>query len=200
MLRQRTAKCSLTDCLSRGVQSNTSSQYITDGITEGLINKLSEISALRVIARNSVFKFKGKEADAQAAGRDLKVEVVLTGRIAYQADAATISTELVSVSDGSQIWGRQFRYSISGLSRAQDELASAILDKLKLGLNRTEGTRLAKPPTDSSEAYHFTCKAAITGIRERRRGLRRALSSSSRRRKKTRISPWRMLAWPMRTT
>jgi serine/threonine protein kinase/tetratricopeptide (TPR) repeat protein len=134
---------------------DTSSQYITDGITEGLINKLSEISALRVIARNSVFKFKGKEADAQAAGRDLKVEVVLTGRIAYQADAATISTELVSVSDGSQIWGRQFRYSISGLSRAQDELASAILDKLKLGLNRTEGTRLAKPPTDSSEAYHL---------------------------------------------
>jgi serine/threonine protein kinase/Tfp pilus assembly protein PilF len=134
---------------------DTSSQYLTDGITEGVINKLSEISALRVISRNSVFKFKGKEADAQAAGRDLKVEVVLTGRIAHQGDAVTISTELVNVSDGSQIWGRQFQYSISDLSRAQDDLASAILDKLKLGLNRTEGTRLAKPPTDNSEAYQL---------------------------------------------
>jgi eukaryotic-like serine/threonine-protein kinase len=134
---------------------DTSSQYITDGVTEGVINKLSEIPALRVMSRNSVFKFKGKEADAQAAGRDLKVQVVLTGRIARQTDAVTISAELVNVSDGTQIWGRQFRYPISDLSRAQDELATAILDKLKLRLNSTEGTRLARPATENSEAYQL---------------------------------------------
>lgn len=134
---------------------DASRQYITDGITEGVINKLSEIPRLRVISRNSVFKFKGKEADAQAAGRDLKVQAVLTGRIVHQADAVKISAELVNVSDGSQIWGRQFRYPISDLSRAQDELAAAILDKLKLRLNSTEGTRLASPPTGSSEAYQL---------------------------------------------
>jgi serine/threonine protein kinase len=132
-----------------------SSQYITDGITEGVIDKLSEIPALRVISRNSVFKFKGKDADAQAVGRDLRVQAVLTGRIAHQADGVTISAELVNVSDGSQIWGRQFRYPISDLPRVQDELASAILDKLKLRLNSADQTRLAKSATDNSEAYQL---------------------------------------------
>jgi serine/threonine protein kinase len=134
---------------------DASSQYITDGITEGVIDKLSEIPALRVISRNSAFKFKGKETDAQAVGKDLKVQAVLTGRIAHQADAVTISAELVNVSDGSQIWGRQFRYPISDLPHAQDELAAAILDKLKLRLNSTEGNRLAKSATDNSEAYQL---------------------------------------------
>jgi len=134
---------------------DASSQYITDGITEGVIDKLSEIPALRVISRNSVFKFKGKEADAQAVGRDLKVQAVLTGRIAHQADGVTISAELVNVSDGSQIWGRQFRYPISDLPRAQDQLASAILDKLKLRLNSADETRLARSATDNSEAYQL---------------------------------------------
>jgi serine/threonine protein kinase/Flp pilus assembly protein TadD len=134
---------------------DASSQYITDGITEGVIDKLSEIPALRVISRNSVFKFKGKEADAQAAGRDLKVQAVLTGRIAHQAGGVTINAELVNVSDGSQIWGRQFRYPISDLPRAQDELASAILDKLKLRLNRADETRFARSATDNSEAYQL---------------------------------------------
>jgi serine/threonine protein kinase/tetratricopeptide (TPR) repeat protein len=134
---------------------DASIQYISDGITEGVIDKLSEIPGLRVISRSSVFKFKGKEADAQAVGRDLKVQAVLNGRIAHPADGVTINAELVDVSDGSQIWGRQFRYPISDLPRAQDELAAAILDKLKLRLNGTEETRLAKPTTGNSEAYQL---------------------------------------------
>src|SRR6202022_4674492 len=134
---------------------DASIQYISDGITEGVIDRLSEIPGLRVISRNSVFKFKGKEADAQAVGRDLKVQAVLSGRIAHPADGVMISAELVNVSDGSQIWGRQFRYPISDLPRAQDELAAAILDKLKLRLNGTEETRLAKPTTGNSEAYQL---------------------------------------------
>jgi eukaryotic-like serine/threonine-protein kinase len=134
---------------------DASIQYISDGITEGVIDKLSEIPGLRVISRNSVFKFKGKEADAQAVGRNLKVQAVLSGRIAHQADGVTISAELVDVSDGSQIWGRQFRYPISDLPRAQDELAAAILNKLKLHLDGTEETRLTKPTTGNSEAYQL---------------------------------------------
>jgi eukaryotic-like serine/threonine-protein kinase len=132
-----------------------SSQYITDGITEGVIDKLSEIPGLRVISRNSAFKFKGKEADAQAVGRDLKVQAVLTGRIVHQGDAVSVSAELVNVSDGSRIWGRKFHYSSSDLPRAQDELAKAVSDKLQLRLNSTDETRLAKPATDNSEAYQL---------------------------------------------
>jgi len=134
---------------------DASSEYITDGITEGVIDKLSEIPDLRIMSRNSVFRFKGKEADAQAVGKELNVEAVLTGRIARQADACTIWAELVNVSDGSRIWGRQFRYSVSDLSRSQDELATAVSDKLRLRLNTVHKARLAKRPTDNSEAYRL---------------------------------------------
>jgi serine/threonine protein kinase/tetratricopeptide (TPR) repeat protein len=130
-------------------------EYIADGITEGVIDKLSEIPDFKVMSRSSVFRFKGKETDAQAAGRDLKVQAVLTGRITRQADGLAISAELVNVSDGSQIWGRQFRYPISDLPRAQDQLSSAILDKLKLRLNSADETRLARSATDNSEAYQL---------------------------------------------
>jgi len=92
---------------------DVSNQYISDGITEGVIDKLSELPELRIMSHNSVFRFKGKDADAQAAERDLKVQAVLTGRITRRADALTISAELVNVSDGSRIWGRQFRYPVS---------------------------------------------------------------------------------------
>ena len=103
---------------------DASIQHISDGITEGVINKLSEIPGLRVISRNSVFKFKGREADAQVVGRDLKVQAVLSGRISHPADGVMISAKLVNVSDGSQIWGRQFRYPF---------LASALTEIGKYG-------------------------------------------------------------------
>ncbi len=154
---------------------DTSTQYLTDGITEGVIDKLSEIPELRIMSRNSVFRFKGKEADAQAAGRDLKVQAVLTGRIARQADALTISAELVNVSDGSQIWGRQFHYPISDLSRAQDELATAVSDKLQLRLNSAEGTRLAKRATDSSEAYQLYLQGRYYWNRRTRPGMKKSI-------------------------
>lgn len=133
----------------------TSDEYITDGITEGVIDKLSEIPALRVMSRNSVFKFKGKEADAQAAGKDFKVQAVLTGRITRQGDALAISAELADVSDGSQIWGRQFQYPVSDLLRAEEELATAVLEKLQLRVKNENRARLAKHPTDSPEAYQL---------------------------------------------
>jgi len=138
---------------------DASSQYIIDGITEGLINKLSEIQGLRVISRNSVFKYKGKETDAQVIGKDLKVQAVLISRIAHQEDVVTISAELVNVSDGSQIWGRQLRYPISDLPHVQDELAAVISGELKLRLNSADEARLARPATDNPDAYRLYLQA-----------------------------------------
>jgi serine/threonine-protein kinase len=134
---------------------DASSQYISDGITEGVIDKLAEIPSLRVMSRNSVFRFKGRETDALTAGKALNVQMLLTGRLVRQVDALTLSAELVNVNDGSQIWGRQFRYSISDLSRAQDDLAAAVSEKLQLRLHSAEEIRLTKRVTDNSEAYQL---------------------------------------------
>jgi serine/threonine-protein kinase len=138
---------------------DASSQYIGDGITEGVINKLSEIPSLRIMSRTSVFRFKGKETDALTAAKTLNVQTLLTGRIAHQADALTLSAELVKVEDGSQIWGHQYHYSMSDLSRAQDDLAAAVSDKLQLRLNSAEETRLTRRVTDNSEAYQLYLQA-----------------------------------------
>jgi serine/threonine protein kinase/tetratricopeptide (TPR) repeat protein len=134
---------------------DASSEYISDGITEGVIDNLSEVPDLKVMSRNTVFRFKGKGEDAQAAGRDLHVEAVLTGRIAHQADALTISAELVNVSDGSRIWGHQFRHQVFDLAGVQEELATAVADKLRPNANSADKARLAKRPTENSEAYRL---------------------------------------------
>jgi TolB-like protein/DNA-binding winged helix-turn-helix (wHTH) protein len=138
---------------------NASSEYIADGITEGVIFKLSEIPGLRVISRSSVFRFKGKETDAQAVGKDLKVDAVLSGRIEHQTDGVTISVELVNVRDGSQIWGGRFKYPISDLARAQDDLAAAISGQLRLRLSSEDHTRLATLATANPEAYQLYLQA-----------------------------------------
>jgi TolB-like protein len=130
-----------------------STQYITDGITEGVIDKLSEIPGIRVISRNTAFKYKGKETDAQAVGRDLNVQAVLIGRIAQRPDAVFIDAKLVNVKDGRQLWSRRFQYPPSDLPRAQDELATSISNKLKLRLTSADEIRLASPATSNPEAY-----------------------------------------------
>ncbi len=136
-----------------------SSQFVVDGITEGVIDKLSEIQLLRVMSRTSVFRFKGKESDALAAGKTLKVQMLLTGRIAHQADALVVSAELIDVNDGALRWGHQFRYSMSDLSRVPDDLAAAVSNQLQLHLNSAEETRLTKRATDNSEAYQLYLQA-----------------------------------------
>jgi len=155
--------------------NDASVQYITDGITEGVIDKLSEVPELKVISRNSAFRYKGKETNAQAVGRDLKVQAVLIGRIVQKTDETTISAELVNVRDGSRIWGRQFRYPISDLSRAQDELATSVLDKLKLPLNRADEARFARPATNNPEAYQLYLEARFLWNQRTRASIRKSV-------------------------
>lgn len=154
---------------------DASTEYITDGITEGVIFNLSEIPGVSVVSRNSVFRYKGKEADAKAAGRDLKVDAVLVGHIQHQNNGVAISAELVNVKDGRQIWGRQFRYPIEDLSRAQDEIALAILDSLKLKLNNTDEGRLSNAATNSSEAYQAYLQARFHWNQRTPAGLKRSI-------------------------
>ncbi len=83
-------------------------EYLSDGITETLITKLSQLPQLRVMARNTVFRFKGKDMTAQQVGEELKVRAVLTGAIFQRGNALRLNAELVDVSDGAQIWGEQY--------------------------------------------------------------------------------------------
>src|SRR5437773_8934811 len=82
--------------------------YLSDGIPESIINSLSQLSQLKVMARSTVFSYKGKDVDPRKVGNDLGVRAVLTGRLIQQGDNLTIRTELVNVADGTELWGQQY--------------------------------------------------------------------------------------------
>lgn len=132
--------------------------YLSDGITEAMINTLSQLPKLRVMARSTVFRYKGRTQEPQAIGRDLGVRAVLTGRVLHRGDMLVIGAELVDVEDGSQIWGGQFTRRLSGIFELQEEISREMTDKLRLSLTGDEKKRLAKPAARKVEAYQAYLK------------------------------------------
>src|SRR4029077_11223590 len=108
--------------------------YLCDGIPESIINSLSELPKLKVMSRNSVFHYKGKEADAQTVGKELKVQTLLTGRVRQRGDSLTIGVELINAQDNSQMWGQQYNRKLADVFAVQEEIAKEVSDKLRLKL------------------------------------------------------------------
>ena len=133
-------------------------EYLSDGITEAMINTLSQLPKLRVMARSTVFRYKGRTQEPQAIGRDLSVRAVLTGRVLHRGDMLVIGAELVDVEDGSQIWGGQFSRRFSGIFELQEEISNEMTGKLRLSLTGDQKKRLAKPATREVEAYQAYLK------------------------------------------
>jgi eukaryotic-like serine/threonine-protein kinase len=130
-------------------------EYLTDGITESLISSLSQLPQIKVMSRNSVFHFKGKNADAQAVASALHVRAVVTGRVIQRGDSVQISAELVDAKDNSQLWGGQFSRKMSDLSLMQQDIAKEISDSLRLKLSGEDKQRLAKGRTANGEAFRL---------------------------------------------
>src|SRR6266404_1248717 len=130
-------------------------EYLSDGIPESIINSLSQVPNLKVMSRNSAFHFKGKEMDARAVAKELKVQSVLTGRIAQRGDGLSISMELINAQDNSQIWGEQYSRKLSDIFAVQGEIAREVSEKLRLKLTSAERQQLAKRPTESLKAFQY---------------------------------------------
>jgi TolB-like protein/Tfp pilus assembly protein PilF len=133
-------------------------EYLSDGITESLINSLSQLPNLKVIARSSVFRYKGKETDLQAVRRELGVRTVLVGRIIQHGDDLSISVELVDTNDNRHIWGEQYNRRFSDILTVQEEISAEISDKLRRRLSGAEKERVAKRFPDNPEAYRLYLK------------------------------------------
>ena len=132
-------------------------EYLSDGIPESLINSLSKLPGVKVIARSSAFKYKGTEADLKEVAKALGVEAILTGRVTQRGDNLSISVELVNASDKSQMWGEQYDRKMSDLLAIQREIAREIVEKLKLKVSGEE-QRPAKHYTESNEAFQLYLK------------------------------------------
>jgi len=134
---------------------NADTEYLTDGITETLINSLSQVSGLRVSARSLAFRYKGRDIDPQKAGHDLNVRAVITGRITVRGNLINVQSDLVDVRTGAQLWGGQYNRPLADILAIQDEIASDIFDKLRVRLTGDDKKRATKRYTDNAEAYQL---------------------------------------------
>ncbi len=130
-------------------------EYLSDGIPESIINSLSQLPNLKVMSRNSVFHYKGKDIDAPAVAKDLKVQAVLTGRMTQRGDGLSISVELINAQDNSQIWGQQYNRKLADVFAVQEEIAREISEKLRLRLTGAERQQFAKRPTENLRAFQY---------------------------------------------
>ncbi len=135
--------------------SDANTEYLSDGLAESVIYSLSQISELRVLSRNSSFRYKGKETDAKTIGGELNVQAILTGRIVQFGDTLSVSVDLVSASDNSVIWGERFTRQMSDVAKLQTDIAQVALQKLRLKLSGADEQRFKKPQTENSEAYQL---------------------------------------------
>jgi len=151
------------------------SEYLSDGLTESIINSLTQLPNLKVIARSSVFRYKGKETDPMAIGNELGVRTVLTGRILQRGDNLMISTELLDVRDNKQLWGEQYSEKISDLLSVQREIAKEITGNLRLKLSGAEQNRVAKHYTENPEAYQLYLKGRFYWNKRTEEGVEKGI-------------------------
>ncbi|HXL80174.1 MAG TPA: hypothetical protein VN951_04790, partial [Pyrinomonadaceae bacterium] len=137
---------------------NPETEYLSDGISETLINSLTELQQLKVIARSTAFRYKGKPADPQAVGRELKVRAVLMGLVRQVGDRLNVQVDLVDASTGTQLWGEEYERKLSDVLSVKQTIAREVTEKLRLRLTGEQQQRLVKRDTTNPEAYQFYLK------------------------------------------
>jgi TolB-like protein/Tfp pilus assembly protein PilF len=158
-------------------------EYVAEGLSEAVIRSLAQVTQLRVMSRNSTFRYKNRSPEASVVGRELNVRAVLFGRVTASDDLLSISVELADARDDSHIWGAQYLRQRADLFTIQQKIAREIADKLRLKLNGEEQHRLARPQTEDAEAYqcylkgryHFH-KLTVDGVQKGVENFQQALA------------------------
>jgi TolB-like protein/Tfp pilus assembly protein PilF len=140
------------------VSNDPDTEYLSDGITDGIISNLSQLPQLRVRALSTVLRYKGREVDPQKVGHNLNVQAVVTGKIVQLGDDLIFRVELVDVTDGAQLWGKEYKRRLSDIFEVQQEISMAISRKLQVKLAGENGNYLTKCHTPNIEAYKLYLK------------------------------------------
>lgn len=140
------------------VSDDPSLEYLSDGITESIINSLSKLPQLKVLARSTMFRFKDTDADPLEVGRQLDTHALLTGRILQVNEELIVKLELINVREGSQIWGEHYKRKSADIFEVQEEISQEVSEKLKLRLTGAQKRQLTKRYTEDIEAYHLYLK------------------------------------------
>ncbi len=150
-------------------------EYLSDGITETLINTLAQVPGLRVMSRTSVFHYKGRATDPQRVGRELHVSAVVVGRVETIGDRLVVNAELIDANDSSQLWGNRYQTARADLFSIQQSIASEIARMLRLELTSSEQQLLAKRYTTDPRAYELYLKGRFQWNKRDAEGLYKAI-------------------------
>jgi serine/threonine protein kinase/tetratricopeptide (TPR) repeat protein len=150
-------------------------EYFCDGIAEELINALTQIKDLRVVARTSAFSFKGKDTDIEEIGKKLKVDKVLEGSVRKAGNRLRITAQLINVEDGYHLWSERYDRDLDDVFAIQDEVTLAIVDRMKVKLLGKEKQKLTKRPTYDTEAYHLYLKGRYFSNKRTSEGYKKAM-------------------------
>jgi serine/threonine protein kinase/tetratricopeptide (TPR) repeat protein len=182
--RARTARGkSLAVLPFTNIGADASIEYLTNGITESIINSLSQLGGLRVVPRSLVFRYQGLQADPASIGHALNARTILTGTVSQQGESLAIQAELVDTDTESQIWGEQFRPKLAELPNVQQEIAWQISEALRLKLTGVQKKKLRRRAKVDPEAYteylrgrHFFNSWAPEGFRRALEHFERAIN------------------------
>ncbi|MCG3159883.1 MAG: Serine/threonine-protein kinase PknD [Acidobacteria bacterium] len=140
------------------VDGDPQMEYLSDGVSESLMQRLSQLPGLRVMARGAVFTYKGREVDPRRIGADLNVRAVVTGRVQRQGPHLLVAVEMADTSDGAQLWSESYQRTLADLVTVQEEIAREISVKLRLRLSDEQRRQAAHRATSNSEAYQLYLK------------------------------------------
>ena len=155
--------------------ADPNAEYLSDGITESLINSLSQLPDLKVMSRDSAFRYKGKETDAETVGREIGVRAVLKGRVTQRGDNLAISAELIDATDNSHIWGQQYSRKSADIFALQQKISKEITKALRLRLTRQDERHMAKTHTADPEAYRDYLKGRFWWNKRTDEGFEKAI-------------------------
>jgi serine/threonine-protein kinase len=162
-------------------------EYLSDGISESIINNLSQLPKLSVRSFSSVSRYKGKDISPVAAGKALKVPVVLTGRLVKRGDEFAISAELIDVRNDRQIWGSQYTRKVADIMAIQEQISREISEKLQLRLSGEQKQRMTRHATEDTEAYqmylqgrYYWNKRTLEGVQQSIDFFQQAIQKDSR--------------------
>lgn len=150
-------------------------EYLSDGLTESLINNLSRLSNLRVVARTTAFSYKGREVNPGQVGHELNVSKVLTGRVALRDDSLTVQVDMVDTATGNQMWGERYQRKLSDIFVVEEEIGRQITEKLRLRLSGDEQRQLTKRYTDNVEVYQLYLQGLYLYSKKTSDGIHKAI-------------------------
>lgn len=157
------------------VSNDPGTEYLSDGITETIINLMSRLGGLRVMARSTVFRYKGRTVDPQTVGKELAVRSMLAGRIMLRGENLVVKVELVDTADGSLLWAESYQRPQGDIFELEAEIAKQITERLQLRLSGEQEARLAKRYTENAEAYHLYLKGRFFWNQRSPEALKKAI-------------------------